>query len=141
MRRTANISLIADPYDKDLSIIRNLLSINKKVELLVGFTNTTNKYTNFPILWFPQGVYVIMDPSITRGANGVEISLSLHDKMALLNGECGGTLSASTVFHEIEDVDEDGTVTISNPTIFQIIQELVHHFGGEQIGKILISNI
>ena len=60
MRRTANITLIADPYDKDLSIIKNLLSINKKVELLVGFTNTMSKYTNFPILWFPQGVYVII---------------------------------------------------------------------------------
>ena len=86
-------------------------------------------------------LYVIIDPSITRSANGVEISLNLHDKMALLNGECGGTLSASTVFNEIEDIDEDGNIIISSPTIFQIIQELVHHFGGEQIGKILISDI
>jgi len=50
--------------------------------------------------------------------------------MALLNGECGGTLPASITFTEIEDVDENGERQISNPTIYQIIQELVNHFGG-----------
>jgi hypothetical protein len=65
---------------------------------LIGFTNTTNQYTNFPILWFPQGIFVIMAPNITHDSNGINISLSLHDKMALLNGECGGRLPASTTF-------------------------------------------
>lgn len=141
MRRTGNLSMIADDYENDLTDTKHLLSINKKVEILIGFTNTTGEYEDFPILWFPQGTYVIITPNITHNQSGINISLTLHDKMALLNGECGGTLPASVVFNEIEDIDEDGNIQITQPTIYQIIQELVNHFGGEQLGKIIISDI
>jgi hypothetical protein len=53
-------------------------------------------------LWFPQGVYLIISPNISNSQSGISISLTLHDKMALLNGECGGTLPASTIFNEME---------------------------------------
>jgi hypothetical protein len=99
MRRTANISLVADEYENDLTDTKHLLSINKKIEILIGFTNTTEEYKSFPILWFPQGTFVIITPNISHGMNGINISLTLHDKMALLNGECGGTLPASIIFH------------------------------------------
>lgn len=141
MRRTANLSIVVkkDEYsDRD---IRKILTINKKVQLLIGFTNTTDKYEQYPILWFPQGIYVIIVPNITYNNNGINISLTLHDKMALLNGECGGTLPASVVFNEIEDIDEDGNIQVTEPTVYQIIQELINHFGGEQLGKIIISDI
>lgn len=141
MRRTANINLLADEYKNDLTNIKNLLSINKKVEILVGFTNNTNKYTNYPIIWFPQGVYVIISPTISYSSTGINIALTLHDKMALLNGECGGTLPASTIFNEIQDIDEQGNTVTTYPTIYQIIQQLVHHFGGQKLGKIIISDI
>ena len=141
MRRTANISLVADEYINDLTDTKHLLSINKKVEILIGFTNTTGEYEDFPILWFPQGTFVIITPNISHGTNGINISLTLHDKMALLNGECGGTLPASIIFHQVEDIDENGQIYIRQPTIYQIIQELVNHFGGQQLGKIIISDI
>lgn len=142
MRRTGNLSMIADEYENDLTDTKHLLSINKKVEVLIGFVNTTNEYTEYDMLWFPKGTYVIISPNISHNNNsGVNISLTLHDKMALLNGECGGTLPASVVFNEIEDIDEDGNIQITQPTIPQIIRELVNHFGGEQLGKIIISDI
>lgn len=141
MRRTGNLSMIADEYENDLTDTKHLLSINKKVEVLIGFVNTTNKYTEYDMLWFPQGIYVIISPNISHNSDGVNISLTLHDKMALLNGECGGTLPASVTFNEIEDIDEDGNIQVTEPTIYQIIQELVNHFGGEQLGKIIISDI
>ena len=141
MRRTGNLSMIADEYENDLTDTKHLLSINKKVEVLIGFINTTDEYTEYDMLWFPQGTYVIISPNISHNNSGVNISLTLHDKMALLNGECGGTLPASVVFNEIEDIDEDGNIQITEPTIYQIIQELVNHFGGEQLGKIIISDI
>ena len=141
MRRTANISLVADEYENDLTDTKHLLSINKKIEVLIGFTNTTGEYTDFPVLWFPQGTYVIITPNISHGTNGINISLTLHDKMALLNGECGGTLPASIIFHQVEDIDENGQIYIRQPTIYQIIQELVNHFGGQQLRKIIISDI
>ena len=141
MRRTGNLTMIADDYQNDLTDTKHLLSINKKIEVLIGFVNTTDEYTEYQMLWFPQGVYVIISPNITHDSNGVNISLTLHDKMALLNGECGGILPASVTFHEVEDIDENGEIQITEPTIYQIIQELVNHFGGEQLGKIIISDV
>ena len=141
MRRTGNLSMVADEYENDLTDTKHLLSINKKVEVLIGFVNTTDEYTEYNMLWFPQGTYVIISPNISHNSDGINISLTLHDKMALLNGECGGTLPASVTFNEIEDIDEDGNIQVTQPTIYQIIQELVNHFGGEQLGKIIISDI
>jgi len=56
------------------------------------------------MLWFPQGIYAIIAPNISHSSSGVTISLTLHDKMAYLNGECGGTLPASIIFHELDDI-------------------------------------
>ena len=141
MRRTANISFIADEYENDLTTTKSLLSINKKVELLVGFKNTTNQYKDFDILWFPQGIYLIMSPSISNSSSGISISLTLHDKMALLNGECGGTLPASVILDRVDDYDEQGNIITKELPIYKIIQELVHVFGGEQLGRVLISDV
>lgn len=141
MRRTASVSLITNNKKFNNTDIKKLLTINKKVELQIGFKNTTKQYQDYPILWFPQGVFVIITKNISRNTQGTSISLTLHDKMALLNGECGGTFPASIVFHEVEDIDENGNIQITEPTIYQIIQQLVNHFGGEQLGKIIISDV
>jgi hypothetical protein len=39
-------------------------------------------------------------------------------------------LPASVVFDNAETIDENGNVIITRPTIYQIIRELVNHFGG-----------
>lgn len=141
MRRTCNLNMIVNQNNMSLTNTQNLLSINKKIEVLIGFINNTEKYLDYPMIWFPQGVYVIISPNITNGLNGMNISLTLHDKMALLNGQCGGTLPASVIFSQVEDIDENGKVVINKPTIFQIILELVNHFGGQQLGKIIINDV
>ena len=141
VRRNGSISIIADKYENDLTNVNTLLSINKKIELEIGFLNTTEYYKNFETIWFPLGVYVILNPSITHGMNGVNITLQISDKMCLLNGTCGGIIPASTTFHEYETINENGQYVILRPTIYQIIQELVNHFGGEQLGKIIISDV
>jgi hypothetical protein len=61
--------------------------------------------------------------------------------MSLLDGSCGGTIPASTQFDSYETIDENGEIIISQPTIDQIIREAVNHFGGEQLSKIIISDI
>ena len=141
MRRTGSLNLVLDDGESEITNIRNLLAINKKIEVFIGFLNTTDKYLDYPIIWFPQGVYVIISPNITHNSQGINVSLTIHDKMALLNGECGGVLPASVIFHEVEDIDQNGQTYIRNPTIFQIITELVNHFGGQQLGKIIINDI
>ena len=86
VRRTCNLTMIADEYTNDLTNVNTLISINKKVELQIGYLNTTDRYKEFDILWFPLGVYVIITPNISRSNGGTTISLQLKDKMCLLNG-------------------------------------------------------
>lgn len=109
--------------------------------LEIGFKNDTGLYPEYDIIWFPQGTFIINSCSLSHAATGSTINLSLKDKMCLLNGECGGTLPASTQFDEYETLDENGQYIIEKPVISQIIRETINHFGGEQLGKIIISDI
>ena len=141
IRRTCNLTVQAEEQENDLTDIDNLFSLNKKVKIEIGFKNFTKYYQEYDIIWFPLGVYVIINPSISHSSSGANISLQLKDKMCLLNGECGGLFPASTTLHEYETIDKNGAYVIEKPTMYQIIQEVVNHFGGEQLSKILISDL
>lgn len=141
IRRTATLSVYIDDTNNDITSANNLLSINKKVKIQIGFNNVTDKYLEYSVLWFPLGVYVITGNSISYSDSGLVASIQLKDKMCLLNGECGGTFPASVVFDNYTTIDDNGNQVISRPTIYQIIQELVNHFGGQQLGKIIISDL
>lgn len=141
VRRTCNLSFIADETSVKLENVDNILSINKKIKIEVGIKNTTMRYIFEDIVWFPMGIYVIINPSIAHSSSGIQVSLQLKDKMCLLNGECGGTIPSATTFHEYETLNEKGEYIIQQPTIYQIIQEVVNHFGGEQLGKIIINDV
>ena len=73
----------------------------------------THHYVNYKelygdIVWFPLGIFVIFDPSISHQVQqGVTISISLKDKMCLLNGDAGGVIPASVTFSEKEDSNGD----------------------------------
>ena len=142
IRRTCNLSVFVneEDYSKVLNV-DNLISINKKIRLEIGFKNNTSRYSQYDMIWFPQGIFVVITPSISHSTTGTTISLQLKDKMCLLNGECGGTIPASTQFDEYETIDENGNWIIEKPVIYQIITEVVNHFGGEQLGKIIISDL
>lgn len=142
MRRTCNLSVfVAEETETNITDIDHLFSLNKKMYLEIGYLNITNEYKKYKMLWFPQGLYVMINPSLSHGTDGTNISLTLKDKMCLLNGECGGVIPASTRFDEYETLDEHGEWIIEKPRIAQIIRECVNHFGGEQLSKILISDI
>lgn len=142
MRRTCNLSVfVAEDTNTNVTDIDHLFSLNKKMYLEIGYLNVTNEYKKYKMLWFPQGLYVMINPSLSHSTDGTNISLTLKDKMCLLNGECGGVIPASTRFDEYETLDENGEWVIEKPLIAQIIRECVNHFGGEQLSKILISDI
>ena len=102
VRRTCNLTFIASEKDNNnLSNVNNLLSINKKIRVEIGVENhIDNNYDD--IIWFPQGIFIINQPSISHNFGGVTITLSCKDKMCLLNGECGGGLPSSITFHEYD---------------------------------------
>ena len=87
IRRTCNLTMFVEDYDDiNITTINNLISINKKMQLAVGIKNTTGRYKEYPIIWYPLGIYVMINPSISRGLNGTTVSIQLKDKMCLLNG-------------------------------------------------------
>jgi hypothetical protein len=61
--------------------------------------------------------------------------------MCLLDGTAGGTLPASTTFHEKYVYLDNGDIEIYYPTIYEIIFEAVNHWGGEPVNNIIISDI
>ena len=119
----------------------NIISLNKKCRVEVGIDNPTKQYTDYPIIWYPQGIYVMINPNLSHQVSGTSISLTLKDKMVLLNGEVGGTIPASTQFDQYDTIDENGEWIIEKPTMYQIIYEAVNHFGGEDINRIIISDL
>lgn len=126
VRRTCNITFLAEEANNDLTNIDNLLSINKKIEILVGIENHINS-TYEDIIWFPQGIYVIVQPTITNNLNSCTIQLTCKDKMCLLNGECAGNLPTSVTFHEYKQSigymdcgSKDPAEKIKNPNSYTV---------------------
>ena len=142
IRRTANINILIDSDNADITNVKNSLSISKKVKLEIGLKNYSNQYTDYPIIWYPLGVYVISNVQISHstGAN-VVATLQLKDKMCLLNGECGGTLPASVTFDSYDTLTANGTYETKKDTIYKIIRYVVNYFGNEQLSKIIISDV
>ena len=141
VRRSCTINIIATDKNRNVMQTNSLLSINKKVKIEVGYTNKTDKYQEEPIIWFPLGIFVIISPNISKGTDGVKISLSLQDKMCLLNGTRGGVIPATVRFDEVDEVSPSGEVVTKKITVYQMIQELVNHFGGIPLNKIIIKDI
>lgn len=142
VRRTISLTMLATIDNSNLEDINNEISVNKKIRVEVGYKNYLKDYQEYgEILWFPCGVYVLSAASIKRATNGWTISITGKDKMCLLDGTAGGTLPASTTFHESLILLDNGDYEINYPTIFQIIYEAVNHWGGEAIENIIITDI
>lgn len=134
--------MIASPDNANIENIDNEISVNKKVRVEIGITNHMTSYKKYgEVIWFPCGLYVLSSANVTRNTSGWNISISGKDKMCLLDGTAGGTLPSSISFHEVEVPLKDGSIEIQHPTIYRIIYEAVTHYGGEDPGNIIISDI
>lgn len=142
LRRTCSLTILIDENNSNITSVKNSLSINKKIKLDIGIKNNTSQYSEYDIIWFPLGTYIISSVSITNTNSQItSASLQLKDKMCLLNGECGGLLPASVTFSSYDTLDANGAYQTEQPTIYTIIKYVVNYFGGEQLPKILISDV
>lgn len=144
IRRTCSLTMtVKDVSTGKITDTKNLISINKKVFIEIGIKNTTKQYTDYPILWYPQGVFIFTSCSVSTGVNqATTLSAQLKDKMCLLNGECGGMITSAVRFDIYDTLDEEnGQIITKRPVISQIIRELVNHFGCENLSKIIIHDI
>lgn len=141
MRRTCNLTFLLDELNYNILEVRNIISINKKIALEIGFKNISGKYTEYDMIYFPLGIFVITNPNITKNAQGITASLQLKDKMCLLNGDCGGVIPAAVNFNEYDTVDNNGVYYTKPVTMHQTILQLVNHWGNENLSNIIINDL
>lgn len=157
MRRTASCSVAVDPYGikpigqtdfvnyYNITDINNIISMNKKVRIEIGIYNNLANfgyYQDYEIIWFPLGTYVIKAGNASKNSSGINISLTLNDKCALLNGDMGGIIPAGTIFSESELFNKAGTKReVEKILIKDVIRNLIVEFGGEQPEKVFINDI
>lgn len=97
VRRTCSLTMIAE----DVDITDFYWGLKTKFRLEIGITN---EYISEP-LWFPQGVFLITEFSTSYSTSGYSINISGQDKMCLLNGTLGGSLTAQVDFAQEEVYD------------------------------------
>ena len=135
VRRTLSLSMVAKPEIANIENLDNEIAINKKIKVYIG------RLAGDEIMWFNCGFYVISSASVNQSTSGWTISISGKDKMALLDGTAGGTLPTAVTFHEIFEDLGDGNYKIDYPTIYQIIQEAVNHYGEIPLHDIIINDL
>lgn len=136
IRRSVSLSMVA----KDVDVNSFYWGLHTKFKLLMGLTNKINpKYPD--IIWFPQGTYVLTSFNTSQSTNSFNISLQGKDKMCLLNGEIGGTLTAPIDFGKLEERDDEGNLTITDIPIKDIIKEAVHEYAREPWHNIIVNDL
>lgn len=142
VRRTMSLSVNVDGSSYDVTSLDMDFSINKKVFVELGVKNTTGEFQDYPILWFPQGVFFINKMSLSAAAtSAVSLSLNLRDKMSMLNGDVGGVLPAATIFDSVDTQSAVGQYVSEKVKVYEIIENAVNHFGGEDLDNIVIEDV
>ena len=142
VRRTASLSCSVSGETYNVDEMEMDFALNKKIFIEIGIKNETNKYPEWPILWFPQGVFYINSFSMNSAtSSAVNLTLQLKDKMCLLNGDVGGKLPSTVQFDVMTTQLADGTLTDQKVLYYNLITELVHHWGEEDLNNIIIQDV
>lgn len=140
IRRTINLTMFANKENNRLEDLDNLIALNKKISVQIGYNSPIPAETG-PIVWFNCGTYIIASASTSISTSGATIAITAKDKMVALDGSVGGVFPASVTFHEYEEIYTEDHIELIHPTIYQIIREAVHTYGGQPYEKIKILDI
>lgn len=136
VRRTCQLTIVAQDFDYS----NYLWGLNTKFKLEIGVKNNVD--ASYPdIIWFKQGIYLITAFNTSSSTSGFTINITGKDKMCLLNGEVGGTITAPVDWSTEEEVDADGTITYNAVPLKTIIRNIVSMFGNEQLHNIIINDL
>lgn len=142
IRRTCSLTASISSGDYDIENMSYDFAINKKIFIEIGVENHSNQFLDYPILWFPQGVFFIASASASSSvSSAVSLQLTLKDKMCGLSGDVSGTLPAAVIFDEMDTQDASGAYVTKKVLVYDIIQELVNHYGGEDLNNIVIEDV
>ena len=136
VRRSCSLTMIA----QDFNYNDFYWGLNTKFKLEVGVQNTIDK--KMPdVIWFNQGIYIITTFSTSHSTNNFTITLQGKDKMCLLNGEIGGSVTSTVDFGKIEEESFDGVWNIRSIPIKKIIRNMLHEYAKEPLHNIIIKDI
>lgn len=136
VRRTCSLTMLAE----DVNIHDFYWGYKTKIKIAIGLENYID--ASYPdTVWFEQGVFVITSFSCQLSTNGYNISLTAKDKMCLINGDVGGSMSAQTQFDSIEEETEAGDWVITKFPIKDIIRDSLHQYAGEPLHNIIINDL
>lgn len=142
VRVAGNLTTAVDAGSYSVEDANMDFAINKKIFIEVGIRNDTKQYKDYPILWFPQGVFFIKSFACNSSSTtALNISLTINDKMSMLNGDAGGTFPSTIILDEQDTQTETGEYATEKVLIYNIIQEVVHHWGGEDLNNIVIEDV
>ena len=142
VRRTCSLSCAVDGNSYNVENMDMDFTLNRKIFIEIGIKNDSDFYPEYPILWFPQGVFFITSFSMnSSSSSSVNLTLGLKDKMAMLNGDVGGMLPGVVRFDAMDTQTSDGQWVEQKVLVYNIISELVNHYGGEDLNNIVIDDI
>lgn len=142
IRRTASITASVSGNEYDIENLNMDFAINKKVFIEVGIKNYSDQYKEYPILYFPQGVFFISSFSASSSATSVvQMNIGLKDKMMGLSGDVGGKFPNTITLDEVDTQNINGEYVAEKVLIYDLIEELVHHWGGEDLNNIVIEDV
>ena len=142
VRATCSLTTTVDAEKYNATDLDSDFSLNKKVYLEIGVKNYTHYYPEYPILWFPQGIFIVRTFSCNISTtSALNLSINLLDKMAMLNGVAGGTLPSTTVVDEMDTQTKTGEFETRKVPVYGIIQEMVNHWGKEDLNNIVIEDV
>lgn len=136
-RRTCSLTLVAN----EVNINDYYWGLNTKFELQIGLTNRIDeKYPD--IIWFKEGIYLITTFSTALGTSNYTINIQGKDKMGLLDGTIGGSLTALSYDFGREDyTDEKGVSHRRKLPIRDIVTELIHEYAHEPWENIIVQDL
>lgn len=157
VRRTLSCSLLVDRKGiskqgslenvqyANITEVQNIISMNKKVRVEIGFKNTLTKlgmYEDIDMIWIPLGVFVIKTASSSKNNSGINISLTATDKTTLINGDVGGTIPAAMVLSEMEEYSANASERkVTQLLIKDLIRYVIVDLGGEDANRVIIDDI
>lgn len=136
VRRTCSLTIVTNNFNR----FNYDWSLRTKFKLEIGVRNTISAQYD-DIIWFNQGIYFISSFSMSQATNNFTISIQGKDKMSMLNGDFGGIINLQVDFGTIDEPDGNGNWIINKITINEIIQNLVHQYGGEMLHNIIINDL
>lgn len=146
-RRQGSITMLVDDHNRNVYDVKNIISINKKISIEIGYVNTTDYYKQYDIIWIPLGIFILQSVNITHNLNSISMSLSFSDKMCLLDGSIGGTigsaidLAAYESDYDEEEYEDSVAIKYQYVSMFDLVKEVVHHLGGESLTNMIIQDI